>query len=207
MEIHTLFPTVLGVTKIKEYESIKEKYAPEIIKSFEQNPLDQAPWANYCNSWQIIAPKNIEQLFYLYFEEHVHKWFTAFGFPPVKYIADMWVNVHTSEMYQETHNHIGKGNILCGNYNLQLNKKDRPVVFTKNNTYENLLTMSGLDVDNPYLTNNSHHLINIEEGDLVLFSPDTEHYAPCATSKHDGHRITLSFNIKVDVRSSPIGDA
>ena len=35
-----------------------------------------------------------------------------------------------------------------------------------------------------------------KEGDLLLFAPDQDHFVPCAKEKHDGHRITISFNVR-----------
>ncbi len=46
------------------------------------------------------------------------------------------------------------------------------------------------------LENTSKIDMNAVEGDLLLFSPDQEHFVPRAKEKHDGHRITISFNVR-----------
>ena len=102
----------------------------------------------------------------------------------------MWINVHTCDMYQEVHNHVGRNCILCGVYNLQLDKKDRPLSFFKANTYlDNVAAIlpiaNVLDED-----------LDAAEGDLLLFAPTQFHRAPSAREKHGGHRITITFNVR-----------
>ena len=102
----------------------------------------------------------------------------------------MWINVHTCDMFQEIHNHIGHNNILCGVYNLQLDKKDRPLKFFKPNAYlDNVSAI--LPIDNVLYED-----LDAAEGDLLLFAPTQYHIAPSAREKHSGHRITLTFNVR-----------
>ena len=207
MEINTLFPTVLGITKIQESESIKKKFANKIINKFKTDRNLKAPWAEYSNTWQTHAElidEDLFKLFYTHFQESVHKWFEVFNLPPIHYRPVMWVNVHTYEMYQDTHAHDGHGCILCGNYNLKLNQEDRPTQFTADRLYESLLCQAGVVAQSPFLTACSNDVVDIAEGDLVLFSPDLKHCVPCAKKKHDEHRITLSFNIEVVPASTSV---
>ena len=46
------------------------------------------------------------------------------------------------------------------------------------------------------LDHNSKDSLDGKEGDLLLFAPDQDHLVPCAKEKHDGHRITISFNVR-----------
>ena len=93
-------------------------------------------------------------------------------------------------MYQEMHEHIGQNIILCGNYNLQLDNKDRALRFAKRNTYlDNVRTLF------PVIHQEKTDL-NVVEGDLVLFAPTQSHFVPRACEKHDGYRITISFNVR-----------
>ena len=200
MEFYPIFPSVIGKVKIPEHEEIKKKYAPRIIDRFKTCPNEEAPWANQCNTWQVDADDQLKEVFTKYFEKHLHEWFEEFKFPKIKYRAFMWCNVHTWHMYQDTHNHMGDHNILCGTYSLQLNEYDRPVQFTTEGThhsmYRNILEQENITEPIHYsLGNKSSGFVDITEGDLVLFSPTERHFVPCATQEHDGHRITLSFNV------------
>ena len=39
--------------------------------------------------------------------------------------------------------------------------------------------------------------LEIKEGDLILFTPDTKHLVPRAKEEHEGYRISLAFNVEV----------
>ena len=190
MTFHQIFPDIVYKTKIADSEIIKKKFANKIINKFQHDPNEKAPWAEFCNTWQVIANKEVEKLFYVYFEKHCLEWFKFFNFPNIRYEVDMWINVHTHDMYQEMHEHIGENIILCGNYNLQLDNKDRALRFAKRNTY----------LDNVRILFPVRHQektdLNAVEGDLVLFAPTQAHFVPRACEKHDGYRITISFNVR-----------
>jgi hypothetical protein len=191
MTFHQIFPDIVYKTKIADSEIIKKKFANKIINKFIHDPNEKFVWADLCKTWQVPANEEIKKLFYIYFEQHVHRWLEYYNFPNIKYEVDMWINVHTSNMYQEIHNHIGPSIIISGNYNLQLNKKDSPLLFNKRNTYLDLLSTMGMQLDSK-----SNHSLDGKEGDLLLFAPDQAHVVPCAKEKHDGHRITISFNVR-----------
>ena len=200
MEFYPIFPSVIGKVKIEEHELIKKKYAPRIIDQFKTCPNEKAPWANQCNTWQVNADNQLNEVFTKYFEKYLHDWFEEFKFPKIKYKVFMWVNVHNWYGYQDTHTHLGGHTILCGTYSLQLNEHDRPVQFTTEGTYHslyrNILEQENITEPVHYsLADKSCEFVDITEGDLVLFAPSLRHYVPCATQKHDGHRITLSFNL------------
>tara|TARA_B100001939_G_scaffold259172_1_gene226111 strand:- start:216 stop:818 length:603 start_codon:yes stop_codon:yes gene_type:complete len=189
MTFHQIFPDIVYKTKIADSEIIKKKFADKIINKFLHDPNQKADWAGFCHTWQSPANEEIKKLFYTHFEQHVHKWLEYYGFPNIRYKADMWINVHTSDMYQETHYHIGKGCIISGNYNLQLGKKDTPLIFTKKVDYLNMLR-GFVPLDNRDTID-----LNAVEGDLLLFPPTQMHLVPRAKEQHDGHRITISFNV------------
>ena len=194
MTFHQIFPDIVYKTKIADSEIIKKKFADELINKFIHGPNEKPDWLAMCNTWQVPANEEIKKLFYIYFEEHVHRWLEYYSFPTIKYGIAMWINIHTSDMYQEIHDHIGPNIILAGNYNLQLNEKDSPLVFVKKNKYVDMLNTMGMQL--PHKNNIS---LDGKEGDLLLFAPDQAHLVPGAKEKHDGHRITISFNV---VRSS-----
>ena len=196
MKFHTLFPSIIGQIQIEESAFIKEKFANRIINQYKASSDEKAPWATLCNTWQTIADEEINQLFTDYFQKHVYAWFKEFRFPKVEFKVSSWVNVHTWESYQETHYHMGDHCILCGTYNLQLNEKDLPLIFINEvPDYQDVLCQENIKAEHQSLKDDSRTLLNIREGDLILFSPHQKHMVPCASEKHDGYRITISFNV------------
>ena len=196
MKFHTLFPSIIGQIQIEESAFIKEKFANRIINQYKASSDEKAPWATLCNTWQTIADEEINQLFTDYFQKHVYAWFKEFCFPKVEFKVSSWVNVHTWESYQETHYHMGDHCILCGTYNLQLNEKDLPLIFINEvPDYQDVLCQENIKAEHQSLKDDSRTLLNIREGDLILFSPHQKHMVPCASEKHDGYRITISFNV------------
>ena len=191
MTFHQIFPDIVYKTKIADSEIIKKKFANKIIDKYLHDPNQKAEWADLCNSWQNAPNKEVKNLFFVYFEKHVLEWFRYHNFPNIRYEVDMWINVHTCDMYQEVHNHIGYNTILCGVYNLQLNKKDRPLTFFKPNTY-----LDNVSAILPTIKNVLDEDVDAAEGDLLLFAPTQYHRAPSAREKHSGHRITLTFNVR-----------
>ena len=190
MTFHQIFPDIVYKTKIADSEIIKKKFADKIINKFLHDPNEKFVWADFCKTWQVPANKEVKKLFYVYFEKHILEWFKFFNFPEIRYEVDMWINVHTYDMYQEMHEHISQNIILCGNYNLQLDNKDRALKFSKRNPY--------LDTIRTLLTIEPRNKtdLNAAEGDLLLFAPTQAHFVPRACEKHDGYRITISFNVR-----------
>ncbi len=196
MTFHQLFPDIIYQTHVDDFELIKKKFANKIIHKFKHDPNEQAEWATLSNTWQVNANQELKDLYWVYFDQHVIKWLQFYNFPPLKYDVDMWINVHTSEMYQDYHDHIGHNVILCGNYNLLLHKKDRSLTFRSPREYTKMLESFGITITNPIASPFSEAVLNIKEGDLVLFAPTQGHQVSCAKEKHDGHRITISFNVR-----------
>ena len=71
MELYPIFPLVIGKVKIEEHELIKKKYAPRIIDQFKTCPNEKAPWANQCNTWQVNADNQLNEVFTKYFEKYL----------------------------------------------------------------------------------------------------------------------------------------
>ena len=195
MEEITLFPQLIHKINIPEHQTIKDRFAGKFIKAFKEQKTKKADWADLCNSWQVQSDDSA-YLFNQYFSTHVNNWFDGYGYPKIEYKITPWCNVHTYDMYQEAHNHMGPNVLLCGIYYLKFdNEKDRAVVFNANSAYMDFLYCVGVEPRHHYFGKRSHGLLKIKEGDLILFTPDQQHFAPCAKEKHEGHRITISFNI------------
>ena len=97
-------------------------------------------------------------------------------------------------MHQNIHTHMSASNILSGIYYIQLHPFDYTVTFLDmNNRYMEMARGIDLAPKNPMLSEEFEP--NLEEGDLVLFSPNQKHFVPCASEKHEGYRITISFNV------------
>ena len=192
----TLFPQLINQINISQSQTIKDRFAGKFIKAFKEQKTKKADWADLCNSWQVQSDDS-HYIFNEYFPTYVNNWFDNYGYPQVEWKTNPWCNVHTYDMYQEAHNHIGPNVMLCGIYYLKFNnEKDRPVVFFNNNhAYIDQLYCMGVEPNHSNFGKRSYDLLKIKEGDLILFTPDQQHFAPCAKEKHDGHRITISFNI------------
>ena len=183
-------------TEVKNHNELKETIVPQIIKDFTEFPDVSAPWSRFCNSWQIEVdiPK-------LNLEKYVDSWLDKFEYPKIDYRIESWFNVHTWDMYQDLHNHFGSNCILSGIYYLQLSKKDNPVVFVRPFDHH-LIYLSELlkgDIpDHPLFKKYSTDTpLNIKEGELIMFTPEQQHFVP-QSEKHDGHRISLAFNVIVN---------
>ena len=85
--------------------------------------------------------------------------------------------------------------ILCGVYYVQLSEKDRPITFMNlDDRYMENTRSRKLEPNHPMMEDCFEP--ELKEGDLILFRPDIFHLAPQAKEKHDGLRISLSFNVE-----------
>ena len=201
-DLFTLFPTFIYKDNLLQHKELKEKYVPELIELFKKEPNKKASWAKFCNSWQdidfFVNEPNKADLLENAIRPHIHQWFKNFNLSCFNYKIIYWFNVHTSEMYQETHDHMPSHNVLCGIYYLQLNKEDNPVVFVPHQTlYQTHLRTIGITSNHKDLGFDSSEILKIKEGDLLLFTPDSKHLAPRAKQNHKGYRISLAFNVAI----------
>ena len=63
----------------------------------------------------------------------------------------------------------------------------------------------GITYDHKELALTSAKVLEIKEGDLILFTPDTKHLVPRAKEEHKGYRISLAFNVEVTRPFIPSG--
>ena len=208
--LFTLFPTLIYKDALSEHAELKKKYVPELIELFKQQPDKKAPWAKFCNSWQdnefFVNNPDKRNLLEDAITPHIHKWFKRYNLSSFDYKITYWFNVHTSDMYQETHDHMLGHLVVCGIYYLQLSEEDTPVVFVPHQTiYQSHLRNIGITHNHEELAFDSSDILKIKEGDLILFAPDSKHLAPKAKQKHKGYRISLAFNVAVTRPFIPSG--
>lgn len=181
---------------MKNHNELKEKIVPELIKEFIKDPSRKAPWSRFCNSWQIQA--NVPEL---NLQKYINSWLDKFEYPKINYEIESWINVHTWDMYQDLHNHFGSKAILSGIYYLQLDEKDSPVVFVNPFDYHlvYLSNLLGEQIPNhpSFRKYSTDTPLNIKEGELIMFTPEQQHFVPQSKEKHDAHRISLAFNVIV----------
>ena len=104
-EIFTLFPQVIYKSKLQNHENLKERLADDLIKKFKANPNQSFAWADLCDSWQEDATPYID-IIAAELHPHIKQFLYHFEFPEFRYKLDSWFNVHTNNMYQETHAHM-----------------------------------------------------------------------------------------------------
>ena len=111
-----------------------------------------------------------------------------------------WFGVHTPEMHIQSHAHYGS--VFSGVYYLQFNKEyDYPTTFNSpvQNEVENW--EGGL-----FKSNNEHtvsstfpNLMDITEGDVILFPSWLLHFVPCSREGANQERISYVFNMHLKV--------
>ena len=193
MEVFTLYPKLISTVKVEQHEQFKKLLVPALTKQYEQNKNKKLDWARWADTWSMYAYITKD----MGFETYIDSWLKFFNYPKVDYEINAWVNVHKWYQFQEEHTHMCDRAFLSGIYYIQLSDKDNPAQFVRDSDYPMIYTNDLLgDVpDHPHFTRYSSDAgLTIKEGDLVLFTPDCRHFVPQAKEKHDGLRMTLSFN-------------
>ena len=193
MQVFTLYPKLISKVKVDNHDQLKKILVPSLTEQYEKNPDQKLSWARWADTWSAFAhiPADIG------FNKYIDAWLKYFNYPTVKYEINAWVNVHKWYQFQEVHTHMCDRALLSGIYYIQLSEKDNQAQFVRDSDYPMIYTNDLLgDVPNhPFFTRYSSDAgLIIEEGDLVLFTPDCRHFVPQAKEKHDGLRMTLSFN-------------
>lgn len=200
-QLFPLFATNIVVEQIKNHDKFKEKIVPKLTKAFKNNSTEKAPWAVHCHTCQKFGFKKELEIIYEELHLAVDGYFKFLGCKPFKYVISTWFNIHTSDMYQETHNHIGSA-VLCGIYYIQFDhEKDQPVIFTANESssrFCELLMYKGIEAN--FMANSTDeqpNFLKIREGNLLLFPPTTNHYVPKALVPNNNLRMTIAFNVDI----------
>ena len=200
-QLFPLFATNIVVEQIQNHDKFKKIIVPKLTESFKLNSTEKEPWANHCHTCQKQGFKNYLEIIYDNLHKAIDGYFKFIGCEKFNYRIISWYNIHTSDMYQENHNHIGQGVLLSGIYYIQFNPEtDQPVFFTDNGSnarFCDILKYKGLKTN--FIgesTAEQPNFLNIQEGDLLLFPPTAHHYVPRALVPHNNLRITLSFNVE-----------
>lgn len=199
-QLFPLFATNIVVEQIKNHDKFKKIIVPKLTESFKLNSTEKAPWADHCHTCQKMGFQEDLEIIYDNLHLAIDGYFKFLGCDHFKYMINAWYNIHTSDMYQENHNHMGSGAMLCGIYYIQFDpEKDQPVVFRDNGSssrFCDLLRYKGMKANFiAESTAEQFNFLNIKEGDLILFPPTTNHYVPRALVPNNNLRITLSFNV------------
>ena len=195
MELFTLFPQLLAKVQVENHAQYKEVLVPALTEQYEKNPYEKLDWARWADTWNMNANLTND----LGFQKYINAWLEYFKYPLVEYEIRAWFNVHKWYNFQESHTHFGNDCFLSGIYYIQLDEKDRAAEFVRDSDHEYIYTLNlfnGKAPEHPYYTKYSTDAgLNVEEGDLLLFTPDMKHFVPQAKEKHDGLRMSLSFNV------------
>jgi hypothetical protein len=199
-EVIHLFPSPVYKTSIAGHRKFKKIIAPKLLDTFNKEPDKRAPWALFCNTWQTdkIDSKDFE-IISGDIESAIEKYLLFLQIPNVSYKYTGWFNVHDSKMYQELHNHAASSSILAGIYYIQFDKtQHRPVSFSNPNiNFLNLLNSHNLNMYNPVMGPYRNIEIDVDEGDVLLFSSTLDHLVTRSPDAID-KRITLSFNVYLE---------
>ena len=192
-KLFNLFPTPVYKFPLAGHKKYKEKLVKPIVKKYKDNSAPSFDWAVNCNTWQIDAHEINTDLKDLYEEimkgcmEYLEKLKTSGNFA----IIDSWFNVHTSDMYQEIHDHLPA--FISGTYYIQFDKKkDNALTFISGNT---VFTDVSRAIGAPLGLSNNIQL-DVEEGDVLLFPSTLRHMVIKAKVPHNNLRITNSFNLR-----------
>tara|TARA_R100000742_G_C4240218_1_gene60050 strand:- start:44 stop:670 length:627 start_codon:yes stop_codon:yes gene_type:complete len=198
--IHLIFPTPFMTFKVKRHEEYKEKYIPFLLEEKRKNPNQKAKWSACDDTWTMFdVEKNITILdsqIRSKIDEYLA--FITKSETKLDLYFDSWINIHTSNMYQDQHEH--PGSIVSGIYYLQFdNEKDCAVKFINPTQYHIGCWSESMDdehkIKNSFLDAATYpNKLNIKEGTFVLFPPYAAHSVPKSLIQHDEYRITYVFN-------------
>tara|TARA_R100000353_G_scaffold51455_1_gene40810 strand:- start:44 stop:637 length:594 start_codon:yes stop_codon:yes gene_type:complete len=194
MQLFTLFPQLITKIKVENHDQIKKLLVPFLVEQYNKNPNQKLEWARWADTWNMYATLDED----IGFDKHIKAWMEYFNYPKINYEIKAWINVHEWYHFQELHTHLCDKAFLSGIYYIQFSDKDNPAEFVRENDYpfNYLFDLLGSVPRHPFFQKYSSDTgLTIEEGDLLLFTPECRHFVPRAKEKHDGLRMTLAFNV------------
>ena len=199
--LELLFPTPIVITKIERHEEHKARVLPVLEQKFKDAPNQKALWASMEHTWTTYEKDSGLNIWDEQFDKTVHDYLNYMRGGPINFdfTVDSWLNIHDSNMYMEQHTHGGA--ICSGIYYVQLDKdKDFPATFMNpvQDQLENL-SLRGTDFVPgiaPLMPATYPNMLNIEEGDLILFPSYLTHYVKRSRHQHDKLRVSYAFNVE-----------
>jgi hypothetical protein len=129
------------------------------------------------------------------YTENIIEFLSCINFPKCQIeVLDPWYNLYCKGQYQEIHHHSYVPNTYFSAVHfLKYNPKfHKPlVVHNHNRVFTDMFTLGKSSNMNYW---DSQHVIDVEEGDIVIFPSTLEHYVQPQTTEE--YRVTISFNIK-----------
>tara|TARA_B000000557_G_scaffold177282_1_gene144470 strand:+ start:448 stop:1059 length:612 start_codon:yes stop_codon:yes gene_type:complete len=195
MSISNLFPTPVYKFSLAGHETYKKRLVKVLEQKFKDDPDSKAGFSKLCNTWQCHHSEvgvNLKDIYNEIIAEAM-KYINQLTKHTYYTIADSWFNVHTSDMYQEVHEHTPS--FISGNYYIQFDpEKDKSIIFiNENKTFLYSSWAMNLPITKPELFS-KYQLPDVKEGDVVLF-PSTLNHMVAKSEPHNQLRITNSFNI------------
>ena len=199
--LNLLFPTPVVKVKLDRHEEHKKNLIPKLMKWFRDNPENHMPWDSEDHSYGMYETsvdfKLIDQQIETTYRDFVNYLIgREIGIPLTH---EGWWNIHDSNHYMESHNHLSA--LAAGIYYLKLDTdKDFPATFT-NPQRDVIECWDGFGEDSLRINNQAFkpstfpNDLNIEEGDLILFPPYFNHFVKRSHIQHDEYRISYAFNV------------
>jgi len=189
-----LFGTPVLKTKLQNHETIKQEFVSVLqddqyfapVKTWMSNVEttfgtmnnEKIPFKSFINSAVLGLNEYLDS-------------FKVQG--KVKYGIEVWLNRYKEGQFQEVHNHASNNNIVSCAYMLELPKDSGDFVFYKKNDFWATSGLRDLCAE-PFPINN-RVTPPMEEGDIIFFPSDLEHYV--SHNKTNKRRATISANFSL----------
>ena len=196
-----LFEIPMYKFKASRHAEIKQWMLDNVYPDFEKNGPNE-PSRNLYSSYFPGAPKLDAEIFSNFYAKDIDNFLDKAGFSKFhrwEKRLNFWYNLSLKESYQEVHDHLG-GPIPISYAAIHY------VVFDKNehvstvfyNPLESILKSlqpTTKDKFRPTDYQGFQKILNVEEGDIVIFPAYVPHSVIKQTS--DKPRLTVAFNISV----------
>lgn len=183
--IETFKPPFIFWTEIPNHKQIKEKYLPQIKKSFEENKEDMrvARWncEDSYSSIDVSTPylrdnEFVDSVIWNPLDEMLSE-VDLCMYPSDSELSNIWFNYYVKGGYQEVHIHDGSNfPSFSGIYLMDVNEPN---------------TTGFIVMDQIHYLNSTVLTKDIKEGSVILFPSNLPHYV----NPVKDNRYTVSFNI------------
>ena len=192
MELHQIFPVIIGVTENKNHKLIEKKLIEEckfIKKKFKKGGEN---WSvstfNTCGSYNLTTNQKFDDLHTWIFKE-VDKYKNQMSHKNSKIkCIDSWFNIYNKYDYQERHEHYP--NDISAVYYLKTPENSGSIKFYTHEPYGGNF---GYIENNP-LTWKTYWL-NPKPGTLLIFKSNLMHEVE--QNKSNQQRISIALNFKI----------